>query len=358
MDRKVAVPERTRAVRLEAIGRMSMVEEPVPPPGPGEALLRVEAVGLCGSDLHWWAEGGIGDARLERPLILGHEFSATAVTGLWRGRLVAVDPAIHCGRCRMCALGHPNLCEQIRFAGHGDTDGALREWMTWPEAFLHPLPEGMSPLAGMMLEPLGVALHALNLAPLRVGDKVAVLGCGPIGLAVLQLVRLAGAGWIGATDPLEHRLEAARQRGADRCARAAQGEEVEELLRSCPGGVDVVFEVAGDNGAVETAVAVARPGATVLLVGIPGDDRTCFPASTARRKGLTIKLVRRMKHVYPAAIELVDSGRVEVESLVTHRFSLAEYARAFTVAARREGLKVAVEPHRPAGREAAAEARA
>ncbi|GAB4246035.1 MAG: 2,3-butanediol dehydrogenase [Acidobacteriota bacterium] len=346
MEEGPNLARRNRVLRLEGAGRMSLVEEVPPQPGPGEVLLRVEAVGLCGSDLHWWTEGGIGDARLDRPLVLGHEFSATAVTGRFRGRLVAVDPAIHCGRCALCSRGHPNLCEAIRFAGHGDTDGALREWMVWPEEFLHPLPEGMSPAAGMMLEPLGVALHAVNLASLQIGDVVAVLGCGPIGLAILQLVRLAGAGWVAATDRLEHRVAAAERYGADLAVQARGGEEVGAILQSSfRGAPNVVFEVAGDNAAVEAAVALASPGARILLVGIPGDDRTSFSASTARRKGLTIKLVRRMKHVYTTAIELVQSGRVDVEGLVSHRFSLDRYADAFAVATRREGLKVMIEPH-------------
>ena len=197
-----------------------------------------------------------------------------------------------------------------------------------------------------MLEPLGVAIHAVDLGSVKPGTKVGVFGCGPIGLLVVQLARLMGAALIIATDKLSHRLEAARAFGATSVFQAENGEESREIwATSGEEGVDVAFEAAGENAAVETAVASACPGATVVLVGIPADERTTFKASTARRKGLTIKLCRRMKNTYPRAIRLVEKGLVDVRSLVTHRFPIDEYRQAFTVAERREGLKVVIEPN-------------
>jgi L-iditol 2-dehydrogenase len=330
-----------KTLRLHAPGDLRLNDEPVPTPAEGETLLRVTAVGLCGSDLHWFSESGIGDARLEQPLVLGHEFAAVRVSD---GQRVAVDPAIPCGDCDLCRAGHPNLCPQVRFAGHGRMDGALREQMTWLEALLYPLPDRLSDADGAMLEPLGVALHAVDLGHLRLGMRVGVFGCGPIGLLIIQLARLAGAAQIIATDPLPHRLEAARSCGAMHAIPADNGLEAREVWEmTARRGVEVAFEVAGENAAVETAVQAASPGGAVVLVGIPADDRTNFSAATARRKGLTLRLCRRMKHTYPRATALVEQGRVDVRSLVTHRFPLEQAQQAFEVARRRQGLKVILE---------------
>jgi L-iditol 2-dehydrogenase len=174
--------------------------------------------------------------------------------------------------------------------------------------------------------------------------NVGVFGCGPIGLLIVQLARLAGADKIIATDMLQHRVDAARGLGANQAIFAADRCAVREVAEAAGShGLDVAFEVAGENEAVEDAVIAARPGGKVMLVGIPADDRTAFPASVARRKGLTLKLVRRMKNTYPRAIRLVESGQVDVRSLVTHRFPLEKAADAFRMAERREGLKVIVE---------------
>jgi len=329
-------------LRLHATGDLRLHDEPVPEPAGGEALLRVTAVGVCGSDLHWFGGAGIGDARLEQPLVLGHEFAAVRVED---GRRVAVDPAIPCGACELCLQGHPNLCPQVRFAGHGREDGALREFLPWPAARLHPLPDGISDADGAMLEPLGVALHAVDLGHLHPGMRVGVFGCGPIGLLVVQLAHLSGAVQVIATDPLLHRLEAARAYGATHLVQAKDGAETSEVWETAARrGVDVAFEVAGENAAVETAIHAVKPGGQVVLVGIPSENCTSFNAATARRKGLTLRLCRRMKHTYPRAIALVEQGRVDVRSLVTHRFPLEQARQAFETAGRREGIKVILEP--------------
>jgi len=329
-----------KTLRLHGPGDLRIHEEPDPVPAAGEKLLRVTAVGICGSDLHWFNEAGIGDAQLEKPLVLGHEFSALTD----EGERVAVDPAIPCGECEYCKRGDPNLCERIIFAGHGDQDGALREKMSWPQSCLHPLQEGISDAEGALLEPLGIAMHAVDLAHLRVGMSVGVFGCGPIGLLILQLARLAGVSKVLATDLLPHRVEAARNFGAEEAHVVTDSFGVQEAALLDQRGLDVVFEAAGENAAVEMSVAAARPGGKVMLVGIPPDDRTSFTASLARRKGLTFKLVRRMKLTYPRAIQLVESGRVNVRDLVTHTFPLEQAIEAFAVAARRDGLKVLITP--------------
>jgi L-iditol 2-dehydrogenase len=249
---------------------------------------------------------------------------------------VAVDPHIACGCCAYCQEGNPNLCPNHYFAGQAPQDGALRHYMCWPEIFVFPIPDSISDEAGALLEPLGVALHTVDLGKLRPGMRVGVYGCGPIGLMVVQLARLSGAVEVVATDRLPHRLQAAQRLGATAVFFAGETPDIPE--------VDVAFEVAGDQGAVDTAVKTCKPGGRVILCGIPSDDKTSFKASTARRKGLTIKVVRRMKNTYPRAIKLVASGLIDVESLITHRFSLADSAEAFRVASAREGLKVIIKP--------------
>ncbi|MCS7089017.1 MAG: alcohol dehydrogenase catalytic domain-containing protein [Thermoflexales bacterium] len=336
-----------KALRLHAAHTLRLHEEPIPEPQAGEVLLRVTAVGICGSDIHWYEEGGIGDARLSHPLVLGHEFAAEIAEGPLRGTRVAVDPAISCGQCEWCQQGHPNLCPHTRFSGHGSQDGALREYMPWRTENLHAVPDTIDDISAAMLEPLGVAIHSVDLAHLRPGAHVGVIGCGPIGLLTLQVARLAGAVRLFATDCLPHRLEAAHALCAAEVHQAdlEHREEARAILAATKGrGLDVVFECAGDQRAVDTAFDVVRIGGIVILCGVPSDDRTAFVASLARRKGLTIKLVRRMKHTYPRAIEMVSRRFVNVSDLVTHRFPLCEAERAFAVAQHREGIKAVVIP--------------
>jgi L-iditol 2-dehydrogenase len=329
-----------KSVRLHGTGDLRNHEEPLPVAGVGEKLVRIKSVGVCGSDLHWFSEGSIGDAKLDHPLILGHEFAGETEDG----QRVAVDPAIPCGKCEFCKHGHPNLCPDVHFAGHGGIDGALREYMAWDEKYLFPIPDSLTFADGAMLEPLGVAIHAVDLAHLKAGMMVGVFGCGPIGLLIIQLTKLSGAANIIATDILPWRVDAAKAFGASHSFLAENSQEIEEIRAATGGrGVDVVFEGAGVQDAVDTSLAAVIPGGKVILTGIPDNDKTSFSASTARRKGLTIKLVRRMKHTYPRAIELVSQGLVDVRSLVTHRFPLEQAGEAFRLAERREGLKIIIE---------------
>ena len=329
-----------KSVRLHGTGHLQIHEESLPVAEAEERLVRVKAVGVCGSDLHWFGEGSIGDAKLEHPLVLGHEFAGVTEDG----QRVAVDPAIPCGHCEFCQRGHPNLCANLVFAGHGKTDGGLQEWMAWSEKSLVPVPDSLSDSDAAMLEPLGVAIHSVDLGHLKPGMTVGVFGCGPIGLLILQVAKVAGAASIIATDKLAHRVEAAKALGASHAFLAGERSELEAIQAATNGrGVDVAFEAAGAQDAVDTSFEAVAPGGNVILAGIPDNDQTSFSASLARRKGLTIKLVRRMKHTYPRAIELVSKGLVDVRSIVTHRFPLEEALQAFRVAQRREGLKILIE---------------
>jgi L-iditol 2-dehydrogenase len=331
-----------RAARLHAIGDLRVGEEPKPAAGAGMSLVRVTAVGICGSDLHWWDEGAIGDATLAHPLVLGHEGAGVIAEGPRRGERVAIDPAITCGTCRACRDGYANLCYRIRFAGHGETDGMMRELMAWPADLLHPLPDTVTDADGALLEPLGVAIHSMDLGHLPFAGTASVVGCGPIGLLLIGVLKSAGASSVLAVEPLAHRRAAASRYGADLVADPG-AMDLRELTGA---GVDVAFEAAGSDEAVRVAVESVRPGGRVVLAGIPGDDAIRFQASVARRKGLTIAMVRRMNHVYPRAISLAARGVVDLGALVSRRAGLGEVKEAFGEAARRTGLKVLIEPQR------------
>jgi L-iditol 2-dehydrogenase len=328
-----------RALRLHGVGDLRLHDEPDVVAREGEVLVDVCAVGLCGSDRHWVTEGAIGDASLERPLVLGHEFAGVIASGPRSGQRVALDPAVPCDRCAVCAAGLPHLCPETSFAGHGETDGALRTRLAWPERLAHPVPDAVGDAEGALLEPLGVALHALDLGKVRGGTVAGVFGCGPIGLLVVQALAAAGARTIVATDPLPHRRAAAEASGA---ARALDPGELPDGL-----SLDVAFETAGTDEALADAIAAVRPGGKVVLVGIPDGDRTSFTASPARRKGLTLLISRRMKPDHlPRAIELAAAGRVDLESLIGERHPLGEWQEAFAALVDRRTLKVVVEPQR------------
>jgi L-iditol 2-dehydrogenase len=337
-----------RAVRLHGPAdlRLEKLSEP-PHPGPGQALVGNKAVGICGSDLHTYLDGRIGTTTIQSPLVLGHEFAGVveavgpgAVGGDQRplelGTHVAVDPAQPCGYCEPCQKGHPNLCLNIRFLGHYPDDGALQDRLIVPGNTCFTLPEAMDLGEASLLETLGVALHAVDLANIRVGDSVAILGGGPIGLCILQVARLAGASPIFVTDKFDWRLGLAERFGARpiNCDRVDAAQAVLDATRDR--GVDVAIEAAWADHSVQQACDMARSGGRVVLVGIPSDDRLMMKHSVARRKGLTIRLARRMKHVYPRAIALYRRGAVDLRSLVSHRFPLEQTPTAFTLNARYE----------------------
>jgi L-iditol 2-dehydrogenase len=329
-----------RASRLHGIGDLRLEDLPRPTPGPGEVLLKVASVGVCGSDVHYYLEGGIGDAMVTEPIIMGHEFSAwvadlgDGVQGLEVGQLVAVEPAVHCGECEPCQHGHPNLCVNVKFCGTPPIDGAFAEYAVKPAHNCFPLPEGLDAVGGAMLEPLGIAIHTVDLAHLRPGYTVAVLGAGPIGLLTAAVARAAGAGPIWMTEPLAYRREFALEYVADTVLNPDEVDVVAEIMQATGGrGVDVAFEAAGAEETPDQAARVTRPGGRLVVAGIPSDDTMTLTASVVRRKGLTIKLVRRMKHTYPRAIGLVRRGLVDVRPVATSFFPLERIDEAFQVVA-------------------------
>ncbi|MFH1008916.1 MAG: NAD(P)-dependent alcohol dehydrogenase [Candidatus Latescibacterota bacterium] len=326
-----------KCVKLHRAGDLRVAEIPRPEPAAGEVLVRITAVGVCGSDVHYFKDGRIGDTPVESPLILGHEPAGVieavgeGVTRVKAGDRVAVDPALPCGVCEWCIEGNANLCPNVRFFGTPPTDGAFREFLTHPAHAVFKLPDSLSFEEGAMLEPFGVAIHAVDLGKVRAADTVAILGAGSIGLSVLQMARLSGAAGVFVTDLIESRLDLARRLGAD-VAIGAEDDPVRRILQRTGGrGVDVVFEAAGAMETPQQAIELLKPGGTLVLIGICPEDRIPLRASAARRKGVTIRMSRRMKHVIPRAIRLAERNMVDLKCLVTHRYPLERIAEAFDV---------------------------
>lgn len=329
-----------KAMCLFAPRDMRLTDVGTPEPGPGEALVRIRAVGVCGSDVHYYMDGHIGDTHAPYPFVLGHECAGEVaalgpgVEGPPIGTRVAVDPAIPCGHCEVCLEGNPNCCSDVRFLSTPPIPGALSEWVVHPAHLCIPLPETLDFADGVMLEPLGVVVHALTLARIRPGDTVAVLGAGPIGLLALQLALSSAVGAVYLSEPIPARRELATELGATAVWDPGAGDPADWLAEQTQGrGVDVAIEAAWGGDAVGQAVRMSRHAGRVVLVGIPRDDRVAFPANAARRKGLTILMSRRMKDVYPRAIGLVERGIVDVRRLVTHRFPLEGAAEGFELVA-------------------------
>lgn len=353
-----------RAARLHGPRDIRVEEVADPgPPGPGEALVEVGVVGVCGSDLHTYLDGRIGDTDVPSPLVMGHELMGRVLAvgegatdlehrPLAVGARVAVDPTIPDRTHEQYELGNPNLAVEA-FLGLYPTDGGLQERIRVPASACFPVPDSVSDDAAALMEPLGVALHAVNLAHVHLGDSVAVLGSGPIGLLIQRLAREAGAGAVYAFDRFGWRVEKARAWGASEAGLVEDAHDpIAAVDRWTAGrGVDVAVEAAWADESVAVAAEAARLGGRLVLAGIPGDDRLTLKHSTARRKGLTIAMVRRMKHSYPRSLRLISQGVVALDELVSHRFALGRTADAFAANARYdEGvLKVMVDVRGSAG---------
>jgi L-iditol 2-dehydrogenase len=352
-----------RAIRLHGPFDLRLSNDPAPTsPAHREVLIAVDAVGICGSDLHMYETGGIGGRVADSPFRMGHEFAGTVIAvgsgattesdhQLAVGDRVAVEPAMPCGRCENCREGNPNLCPHHEFFGVPPDDGALCEKLLVPAQNCFVLPPHISNAAGAILEPLGVAIHAVDLGKIRPGDSVAIFGAGPIGLLILSVARVAGASPIYVFDPLPERRAKALELGASAAFDVLSdlAETTAPLRTATRGrGVDVVFEAADAGRSVELSFAAARCGGRAVLVGIPAHDRTEFGHSVPRRKGLTVRFARRMKHTYPRAIALYDHPLMTgvVDGIISHRYPLTDTAHAFDVVMNyREGvLKAIVTP--------------
>jgi len=337
-------------VKLSQHRKIFLDNEDIPKINPDEVLLKIKSVGICASDVHYYRDGKIGPTHIEKPIIPGHEFSGEIIrTGkkvknLTPGTKVAADPALPCDICEFCREGNPNLCPEVKFCGTPPTQGALQEYMAYPAHLLFPLPDKISYEEGAILETLGVSLHSVDLSKIRIGQTAAVLGSGSIGLLVIQLLRYAGVKTIFATDLLDYRLEMAKKMGADFTFNPEKEDIAGNILSLTENrGVDAAFEAAGSLDTPQQCIDSVKPGGKIIIIGICPEDKISIKSTNARRKGVTIKLVRRMKNTYPRTISLVENNDIDLNSIITHKFKLEEAEKAFrTVAAYDDNIIKAV----------------
>ncbi|MBI3667035.1 MAG: alcohol dehydrogenase catalytic domain-containing protein [Acidobacteria bacterium] len=326
-----------QAAQLVGVRDLRVVDLPSPPdPGPGEAQVRVLAVGVCGSDRHQYLEGAIGDAPARFPQILGHEpvglvlHAGPGVSGLEPGMPAALEPAIYCGRCEFCLTGHHNVCKNIRFLSNPGEPGFFREFVNLPAENVLPLPPSLSPAIATLYEPLAVALNAMKLAAIRPGESAAVFGAGPIGLLTIAMARLSGATRIYAVDRVPARLELARLMGADCVIDFSAARPDQAILAdTSKGGVDVAFEAAGSQESLNQCLRVTRAAGRVLMIGIPAEVTVALEFHEMRRKELALLNVRRQNHNAHMAIRLLAESRFPAGEIVTHTLPLAAVDSAF-----------------------------
>ncbi|HNT33544.1 MAG TPA: alcohol dehydrogenase catalytic domain-containing protein, partial [bacterium] len=278
-------------------------DAPVPEPKPGTARVRIKAVGICGSDKHLFLHGKIGETQISEPFVIGHEAMGVVDAvgeGVVRnlvGRRVAIEPAIPCHHCECCIRGDMNLCLNIRFLGHPPTPGAFQEFIIHPADLLEPVPDSVTDAGAVMLEPLAVVVHAFDLGRIRFGSRVAVLGCGPIGLLAVWTARMLQPSVLLATDILDYRLDVAKSLGASHVGNPSRQDIVAHAREITQGkGFDTVIEAATSDDTGEQMTAIAGAGAKILIIGITLSDRISFCHATARRKGLTFFMVRRSRN--------------------------------------------------------------
>jgi L-iditol 2-dehydrogenase len=348
-----------KAVYLTGLRKMELCQVPAPAlAGPRDVLLRIDTLGVCGSDIHYYTQGKIEPGVPAFPQLLGHELAATVVElgpeveTLKPGQRVAVDPLVACGECDQCRAGRKHTCRRQKFLGNpGQLPGALVEYLVMPADCCSLVPDSLSDDEAALVEPLSIGVYAAQMAQLGPGARVGVLGSGPIGLCTLLAARaLAQQAAVYATDLVEERLAVARACGAAWTGNPQRENVVAAINRLEPLGLDVVFECAGEQVTLDQGIELLKPGGALLIIGIPEVDRVSFNINLMRRKELRILNVRRQNHCVEHAIELIASGRVDVRPMVTHHFRLEETARAFElVSARSDGIVKAIIRISPAG---------
>jgi len=329
-----------RAILQHGPGDLRLTDLPRPTPRAGEVVIRIRSVTICASDLHLYSEGDVGGVSWDRPFVPGHEAAGEVVdpsgSEFAPGARVVIDPAIPCRECDQCAAGRFHLCRNLLFCDLPPTDGAMQEYLAWPADRVFAAPESLDLVTAPLIEPLSVAVHATELAPDLTDATVLVAGCGAIGLFTVQMARVRGARRVIATDLIPERLALARQLGAEETIQVGAGD--------LPTDVDVAFEAAGPEEAVQQCLEAVRPGGTVIVIGIPSEDRYLLRPSQLRRHELTLRFCRRQNENYPEAISLVREGKVQLAPLLTHRFPVERAQEAFALAERKaEGaVRVAV----------------
>jgi L-iditol 2-dehydrogenase len=328
-----------KSVQLVARRTMELREMPMPPdPAPGEVLVKVRAVGICGSDMHWYSEGGVGPFPAVYPQVLGHEPAGEIVAAgkgvdLRLGQRVAIEPAITCGECEFCRSGRHNHCVRVVFMSTPAMPGLFREYALVPARNAVPVPERMTFGEATVIEPLAVILHVLELTDIRLGDTVAVMGAGPIGLLTASVARLCGASRVFVADKVPHRVRMAREMGVDLAVDVSSESMVDAVMDQTHGrGVDIVFDAAGKRDSIETGFRIARAGGRFVLIGIPSECNLPVDLHTAMAKELNIQTIKRSNCNDHGAIQLLEAGRIP-KALITHTLPLEKTPDAFAMLA-------------------------
>lgn len=320
---------------MEGIGKMGYTERPIPKPKENEVLVKLEYVGICGSDMHYYETGAIGDYVVEPPFVLGHEPGGVVVevgenvTHLKEGDRVALEPGKTCGHCEFCRTGRYNLCPDVIFFATPPVDGVFQEYVAHEADLCFKLPENVSTLEGALIEPLAVGFHAANQGKAHAGQTAVVMGAGCIGLVSMMALKAEGVSKVYIVDLMQKRLDKAMELGADGVINAAEEDVVEAVLRLTEGkGCDLAIETAGTEITTRQCIHMTKKGSTIVLVGYSKSGEMNLPMSMALDKELTFKTVFRYRHIYPMAIEAVAAGKVNVKGVVTDLFDFDDLQNA------------------------------
>jgi L-iditol 2-dehydrogenase len=311
----------THDVRLEDV--------PIPEPGPREVLVEIRAVGVCGSDVHYYEEGRIGSFVVREPLILGHESMGTVVVLGEDARKhevgvrVTLEPGVPDGTCRECRAGRYNLCPNVRFFATPPIDGAFTNYVSIDEDFVFSLPDKLSDNAGALMEPLSVGIWACKKGRVTAGDHVLVTGAGPIGLLAMQVAFAQGATEVTVTDVANERLQIARRLGATRTLNVAEDALEESGLEA-----DVLIECSGNERALGDGIRRVRPAGVAVVVGMGPNEETSVPLAFIQTREITLTGTFRYANTYPTAIDLAATGKVDLDAMVTSHYGLAETEEA------------------------------
>lgn len=325
-----------KAVFMNGTNEMFTKDIDVPVVGDKDVLVKVDTVGICGSDLHYYQHEKIGDFIVEGEFILGHECSGEVVEigkevkNLAIGDRVALEPGVTCGKCEFCKTGKYNLCRDVEFFATPPYHGVLTNYVKHPEDMCFKLPENVSYVEGAMVEPLAVGLHAANQGNVKLGDTVVVFGTGCIGLMAILASKAKGASKIIVVDILENRLEVAKKIGAHHTINAKEVNVIEKIQELTNGkGAEVVLEAAGAEVTVKQTVEIVKPGGTIVLIGMTPKDEVEFNFMKLMGKEAEIKTVFRYRNLYPTAINAIASGSINVKDIVSHEFDFEQTKEAF-----------------------------
>lgn len=330
---------------------MKWTQREIPQPGVGELQIKLEYVGVCGSDLHFYLDGRLGNWVPDGPLVLGHEPGGEVVAvgkgveGFAPGDKVAIEPGVPCGACEFCKQGRYNLCSHMSFmAIPKERDGVFSEYCVHPASMCYKLPANMDTMEGALIEPLAVGFHAVNTSGARVGQSAAVLGCGCIGLVTIMVLKACGISEIYAFDVLDKRLDKAREIGATKAIRSDKEDPV-AFCKSLPGGgVEHVFETAGNAFTTLMTAKLIKKGGAVTLVGMAPDPEIPYDIGSLMDKEANLYTVFRYRNLYPTAIAAVSSGRIPLKSIVSHTFDFKDVIEgvAYNVDNKQEVIKAVI----------------